>query len=63
VMVQVTVDEQGDVLTAYAASGPQMLHRAAVNAALRAKFSPTLLMGEPVKVNGVLVYNFGPPSN
>jgi len=63
VMVQVTVDEQGDVLTAYAVSGPQMLHRAAVNAALRAKFSPTLLMGEPVKVNGMLVYNFGPPLN
>jgi TonB family protein len=59
VMVQVTVDEQGDVITAYAVSGPPMLQKAAVNAAFRAKFSPTLLMGEPVKVTGILIYNFG----
>ena len=58
VMVQVLVDEQGSVITARAVSGPQALHVAAVNAARLARFTQTLLMGEPVKVSGTLVYNF-----
>ncbi|MFN2492733.1 MAG: TonB family protein [Pyrinomonadaceae bacterium] len=63
VTVQVTVDEQGTVLSAQAVSGHAMLHKAAVTAAFRARFAPTLLMGEPVKVTGIIVYNFGAPSN
>lgn len=63
VVVQVTVDEQGDVVNAHAVSGHPTLQKAAVNAAFRAKFSATLLMGEPVKVTGVLLYNFGPAVN
>ena len=58
VVVQVVVDEQGNVISAQATSGPASLHQASVNAALQAKFSPTLLMGEPVKVAGVLIYRF-----
>ena len=58
VMVQVLIDEQGSVMTARAISGPQALHIAAVNAARLARFTQTLLMGEPVKVSGTLVYNF-----
>jgi TonB-like protein len=58
VVVQVVVDEQGNVISAQAASGPASLHTPSVNAALQAKFSPTLLMGEPVKVAGVLIYRF-----
>lgn len=58
VMVQVLVDEQGSVISARAVSGPQALHVAAVNAARLARFTQTLLMGEPVKVSGTLVYNF-----
>lgn len=61
VVVRVTIDEQGNVTEAYAVSGPQMLQQVSVNAALQAKFSPTLLSGEPVKVTGVLVFNFGRP--
>ena len=61
VVIQVTVDEQGNVIEARAISGPRMLQEVSVNAALQAKFSPTLLQGEPVKVTGVLVYNFGRP--
>jgi TonB family protein len=61
VVIQVTVDEQGNVTEARAVSGPRMLQEVSVNAALQAKFSPTLLQGEPVKVTGVLVYNFGRP--
>lgn len=59
VLVQVLVDEQGSVVDARPVSGPQQLHAAAVNAARLARFTPTLLMGEPVKVSGTLSYNFG----
>ena len=58
VLVQVLVDESGTVIEARAISGPNHLHAAAVNAARLAKFSPTLLMGEPVRVTGTLSYNF-----
>jgi len=58
VLVSVLIDEQGSVIEARAVSGPQHLHHAAVNAARLARFTPTLLMGEPVKVSGTLSYNF-----
>ncbi len=58
VLVQVLIDEQGGVIEARAVSGPQQLQPAAVNAARLARFSPTMLMGEPVKVSGTLSYNF-----
>lgn len=63
VAVQVTIDENGSVIAAHAVSGHPLLQGPAVAAARQAKFSPTLLMGEPVKVTGVIVYNFGEPSN
>jgi TonB family protein len=63
VVVQVTIDENGSVISAHAASGHPLLQSAAVAAAKQARFSPTLLMGEPVKVTGVIVYNFGEPTN
>ena len=63
VVIQVVVDEQGNVAEAHAISGPRQLQDVSVNAALQAKFSPTLLSGEPVKVTGVLVYNFGRPQS
>ncbi|HEU4709930.1 MAG TPA: energy transducer TonB [Pyrinomonadaceae bacterium] len=58
VLVQVLVDESGNVVEARAISGPQHLHAPAVNAARLARFSPTMLMGEAVKVAGTLSYNF-----
>ncbi len=58
VLIQVLIDEQGTVVDARAVSGPQHLHGAALNAARLARFSPTMLMGEPVKVTGTLSYNF-----
>lgn len=61
VVVQLTIDEQGTVTEARAVSGHPLLQQAAVNAALQARFPPTLLSGEPVKVTGVLVFNFGRP--
>ena len=58
VMVQILVDEQGTVVDAKAVSGPPTLFAAAVNAARFARFSPTMLMGELVRVQGTLAYNF-----
>jgi TonB family protein len=58
VVVQVTVDETGGVTSAKAVAGHPLLQAAAAAAARQAKFSPTLLAGKPVKVSGVLTYNF-----
>ncbi len=58
VTVQVVIDESGNVISASAASGHPLLKPAAVAAARRAKFSPTMLSGQPVKVSGVITYNF-----
>ncbi|MDQ4122904.1 MAG: TonB family protein [Acidobacteriota bacterium] len=58
VNVQVTIDEEGNVAEATAISGHPLLRAAAVEAARTSKFSPTLLSGQPVKVTGIIVYNF-----
>ena len=58
VAVQVVVDEHGRVVSAQAVSGHPLLQQAAVDAAKQAQFSPTLLSGQPVKVSGVITYNF-----
>lgn len=58
VVVQVTIDEYGNVISAKAISGHPLLQQASVSAASQAKFSPTYLMGESVKVTGVITYNF-----
>src|SRR6476660_4822581 len=58
VAVDVILDETGKVVAANASSGPGMLREAAVQAALKAKFSPTKLSGQPVKVAGVINYKF-----
>ncbi|MBX3290395.1 MAG: TonB family protein [Acidobacteria bacterium] len=61
VTVQVVLDEEGNVASASAVSGHPLLRAAATEAAQGAKFSPTTLQGEPVKVSGVIVYNFVAP--
>jgi TonB family protein len=58
VSVRVTVDEEGDVVAAEAVSGHPLLRGAAVDAARAAKFKPTVVDGTPVKVSGVISYNF-----
>jgi len=61
VQVEVVVDENGKVISARALSGPSTLRDVAVEAALRARFSPTKLSGQPVKVTGQINYNFTLP--
>lgn len=58
VVVQVTIDENGSVISARAVSGHPLLQAVAVGAARQARFSPTKLSGQPVKVTGVITYNF-----
>ena len=58
VTVDVILDETGKVVAANATSGPAPLREAAVQAALKARFSPTKLSGQPVKVSGVINYKF-----
>ena len=58
VVVQVLIDENGNVVSAHAVSGHPLLQAAAVGAARSARFSPTKLSGQPVKVTGVIQYNF-----
>jgi protein TonB len=58
VVVQVTIDENGNVISAAAVSGHPLLRAVSVSAARGARFSPTKLSGQPVKVTGVITYNF-----
>ncbi len=58
VTVEVIMDEDGNVTAARATSGHPLLQAAAVDAARKAKFAPTKLSGQPVKVQGVVTYTF-----
>ncbi|MFL6212238.1 MAG: TonB family protein [Pyrinomonadaceae bacterium] len=58
VVVAIIVDESGRVTSAHATSGHPLLQQAATQAAYQARFSPTLLSGQPVKVSGFITYNF-----
>ncbi len=61
VIVEVLIDESGRVISARAVSGPSLLHAAAVQAARQAKFSPTMLSGQPTQVSGTITYSFVRP--
>lgn len=56
--VQVTIDEQGKVISSHAVSGHPLLRQTAEKAAWSARFTPTYLSKVPVKVTGVIVYKF-----
>lgn len=58
VQVQVTISEKGDVIDTSVVSGHPLLRDAALAAARQWQFKPTELSGTPVKVQGVLTFNF-----
>ncbi len=60
VSVQVLLETDGTVFSAEPVSGHPLLQAASAAAACAARFSPTLLSGEPVKVSGIITYNFVP---
>ena len=58
VQVRVIVDETGRVMSADIVSGPKQLWIAAIDAARKAHFEPTLIGGSAVKITGILIYDF-----
>ena len=58
VQVVVTISEEGKVIEATAVSGHPLLRPPAVEAAQRWVFTPTKLSNVPVKVQGILTFNF-----
>jgi len=58
VTVQVLIDKNGNVISANAISGYKLLRASAVLAARRSKFTPTTLSKVPIRVRGIIVYNF-----
>lgn len=58
VVVEVIVDEKGQVIDARAISGNPLLRVSAVYAARLARFEPTLLSGQPVKATRLIDYDF-----
>lgn len=58
IKVRMLVGETGTVLAACGEGGEPSLERASEFAAYSARFTPTLVNGKPVKVKGVITYNF-----
>ena len=58
VVVRITFDETGRVISATATSGHPLLQEAAVKAAYKARFEPAKRNGVTVKASGLLVYQF-----
>jgi TonB family protein len=58
VIVEIAVNEEGNVTSTRIVSGHPLLKDAAIAAAKKWKFNPTRLSGVPVKVIGNLIFNF-----
>ncbi|HZS47503.1 MAG TPA: TonB family protein [Blastocatellia bacterium] len=58
VLVEIVIGEDGKVIAAAAHCGHPLLVPAAVEAARKSEFIKTTVSGVPVKVDGILVYNF-----
>jgi protein TonB len=58
VSVEVMIGPDGRVESARAVSGHPMFVRAAVDSAYGWRFQPTILNGTPVRVTGIIVFNF-----
>jgi TonB family protein len=58
VEVEVEIDTEGNVVSAKAVSGHQMLKGSAEDAAKKSKFRPAVYNGKPIKGKGVIFYNF-----
>lgn len=58
VRVRVTIDENGNVISAKALTGDYRFHPLTIDAAKRAKFAPSTICGKPTKITGIITYNF-----
>lgn len=58
VTVQVSLDEEGNVISAKATNGPPLLRTSCEDAARKSKFKPALAGTQAVKATGFITYNF-----
>jgi protein TonB len=58
VQVQILISEDGRVMESFIINGHPLLRNAAIEAARQWIFTPTMLSKVPVKVQGVLTFNF-----
>jgi TonB family protein len=58
VTVQITLDEEGKVVSAKSTEGHVMLRSASENAARKSKFKPARVGNQAVKATGFIIYNF-----
>ncbi|HEY0051287.1 MAG TPA: TonB family protein, partial [Pyrinomonadaceae bacterium] len=58
VTVQVSLDEEGNVISAKATAGPPLLRTSCEDAARKSKFKPALSGTQAVKATGFITYNF-----
>ena len=58
VQIRITISEEGRVIEAEVLSGHPTLRQAALNAARQWIFTPTTLSRTPVKIQGILTFNF-----
>lgn len=56
--VKVVIDEEGKVISALPHSGVAAFMKDSVNAAKKSVFKPTLVCGKPIKVVGIIEYNY-----
>jgi hypothetical protein len=59
VQVEVSIDSNGNVLSAHARTGNPLLHPEAERAALATKFNRPTIDGRPARAMGFIVYRFG----
>jgi TonB family protein len=58
VTVKVTLDEEGNVISAKAIDGHQLLRQTSEDAAKRSKFKPVMFQGKPIRATATITYNF-----
>jgi len=58
VTVKVMLDEEGNVTSAKAGDGHQLLRQSSEDAARRSKFKPATYNGKPIKSTGMITYNY-----
>lgn len=60
VIVQIKIDEQGNVISAKGLTGHPLLVSAALEAAKKARFVPNMLGNNLARFTGLIIYNFSP---
>lgn len=58
VVVEITINEEGNIASSRVVSGPELLRNSALEAAKQWTFKTTTLDSHPVKVSGVITFRF-----